>query len=39
MSDEREYDHWFWNSALVDWVAQAILALDSWLYNKQYGDR
>jgi hypothetical protein len=37
--DKEDYTHWFWNSAPVDWFAQALLTLDAWLYDKQYGTR
>jgi hypothetical protein len=37
--DKEDYTHWFWNSALVDWFAQILVSLDSWIYDKQYGER
>lgn len=30
------YNHWFWNSKLVDRFGQNLSWLKSWLWHKQY---
>lgn len=36
MADNR-YNHWFWNSKLVDFVSSVLVRANSWLWFKQYG--
>lgn len=31
------YNHWFWNSTLLDWVSQRLSKLNDWLWHKRYG--
>lgn len=38
MSEEREFNHWFWNGPLVNWVAQMVVDFDGWLFKKQCGE-
>lgn len=30
------YNHWFWNSKLVDKFAQQVAYFSTWLWHKQY---
>lgn len=32
----KRYDHWFWNSKLVDNIASFIVRLDTYIWRKQY---
>jgi len=34
-----KYDHWFWNSWLVDKLASKVSKFNSWLWTKQYGKK
>ena len=33
----RRYNHWFWNSSFVMWVARKLGKFDGWLWTMQYG--
>jgi hypothetical protein len=37
MSEDREFNHWFWNSAFMDAFAQALAKFDAWIFSKQCG--
>ncbi len=34
----NRYNHWFWNSRLVDHVAGLVVKLDSYIWRKQYNN-
>lgn len=35
----KRYNHWFWNSLPIKWLARRVVKLDSWLWYKQYGSQ
>lgn len=30
------YNHWFWNSSFMNWVAQRSADLSTWIWHMQY---
>ena len=31
------YNHWFWNSKFMNWVASLVVHANNYLWSKQYG--
>jgi hypothetical protein len=36
-NNRKRYNHWFWNSNFVMWVARKSGRFSSWLWHMQYG--
>ena len=33
------YNHWFWHSRFLNYIARRACKLDCWIWDKQYGKR
>ena len=31
------YNHWFWNSLFMNWLASFVIRVNNYLWSKQYG--
>ena len=35
----KRYNHWFWHSRFMNYIARRACKIDSWIWDKQYGKR